>query len=209
MFSEGWRHSRQGGDFRRQARKLRPDATCGDFRIERGRGALRRDAQLRLQDARTFCILPQGGWPLARLGVERHDLAVRRLVQRVYGQPAPRVVQGGLNLSPRRESARQPVQGAVELPTQDLALVVLPIVEAEAVPQAETLQEITAAEGHGITQRAEAVRANTGGPVPMGFARGQPSPKLEEVHPGARPRLQPYRVSVGQEPFAPQRLVER
>ena len=86
---------------------------------------------------------------------------------------------------------------------------ILPIVEAEAVPQAETLQEIAATEGHGITQRAEAVGANSGGPVPMGFARGEPSPKLEEVHPGARPRLQPHRVSVGQEPFAPQRLVER
>ena len=64
-----------------------------------------------------------------------------------------RAVSRAASTSPRAATLRQPVQGAVELPAQDLALVILPIVEAEAVPQAETLQEIAAAEGDGITQR--------------------------------------------------------
>ena len=73
-----------------------------------------------------------------------------RLVQRVQGQPAPGLGDGSLPLAQSTAAAREPLQGDSQLPAQTLRLEKLPVVEGDAVTQAEACHEIVAVQRRGL-----------------------------------------------------------
>jgi hypothetical protein len=98
-----------------------------------------------LQETLAFRVLPQSGGALARPGIQVHQALVRRLVQRVQGQPAPGETNGRLVLVARAVTAYQLFQRSSERLPQALCLKELPLVKGNAVRQTKAFQQVSPA----------------------------------------------------------------
>ena len=124
-----------------------------------------------------------------------------RLVQGVHGQPAPGVGYRRLPLAQRSATTREPLQRTSQLLAQALGLEELPVVEGDAVAQAETGHEIVAVQRNGLGQRKQAIWAHLRFRVTVLFALGKevvkpgyvdPDSVVVEIHAlpvGAQPTL--------------------
>ena len=106
-----------------------------------------------------------------------------RLVQGVHGQPAPGVGYRRLPLAERPATPRKPLQRTSQLLTQALRLEELPVVEGDAVAQAETGHEIVPVQRNGLRQRRQAIWAYLRYGVTVPLALGEEAVKPGYVDP--------------------------
>ena len=147
----------------------------------------RLDPQLLLQDPLAGLELAQGGPAAAAPGVDPHELAVGRLVQRVEGQPAAGGVDRVVPVVLADLGRGQPLQRPRELAPQPFGLEVLPVVEAGAVAQAEPGQEVAPVQPGRRGQRGHTGRAGVLGRVAVVAAAGQQRLEIGHVQPEAGP----------------------
>ena len=102
-----------------------------------------RNAEFLIQDAHTLLILANRGGALAVEGVELHQLAMGRLVQRIDGQPAPRIVDGRRPFLRIARAAYQRLQEPGQVVAISFGLEELPVVKRRAVAQGEAGEKIT------------------------------------------------------------------
>jgi hypothetical protein len=119
----------------------RGDASLLDRLVDLGGLGQRGHAQLLAQHAHAFPVLALGVLRLAGPGVEQHQQAVGRLVQRIDSQQAQGLVDGFGQASLLGQAAHQLSQRAQQQPAQALGLHGLPLVEGDAVAQAEASQK--------------------------------------------------------------------
>ena len=125
-------------------RRLHADFhNCGplprDLLIELPGRRLGLDAELTLQNTDAHLVLAKRGCPPAQLGMETHDRAMERLLQRIDGKQPKRCLQRGLRRAHARlmvEQLRERVDGP---PVQPLALREEPVLERHLL-QAEAFE---------------------------------------------------------------------
>src|SRR5215212_1708539 len=127
-----------------------------DSPVEQGRLFERGNAQLLVQYPYALPVLAKGGSALVGPRVECHEHPVGRLVQGVHGQLAPGVGYRRLPLAQRRTTTREPLQSTGQLLAQALGLEKLPVVEGDAVAQAENGHEIVVVQRNSLGQRRQA-----------------------------------------------------
>ncbi len=133
------RHHRRGG-----GRLQRPLA---DRLVQPRRLLQRRHAQLARQRAHALAVLGERRGAVALLRVEPDQRAVRRLVQRVELEPAPRHREVARRLDQARQHQRQ-------LAPQPVGLGALPVLERGRVAQPEALEEVAAEHGRRVAPPA-------------------------------------------------------
>ncbi len=127
---------------------------CGFFRG--------RETQFCFEDAHTLLVLAQSGSTLTGLGVQLHQVAMRRFVQGIQRQPAPGVGDGRLVRPLGTVTAHQSLQGGGQFLAQALGLKELPLVEVGAIAQAEAGQEVSPIKFDCLSQGSQTLGTHVG-----------------------------------------------
>jgi len=114
--------------------------------VERARLVHRRDAQLAVEHPHAFAVLAERGGAVARARVEAHELAVRRLVERVDREMALRVPERRAEIAVPLRVNGEPREDLGVRASQRVGLGGLPIVELRAVAEREALEQVAAVE---------------------------------------------------------------
>ncbi len=144
--------------------------------VERGRLVERTYPELAIEHANAVAVLLHCGLPVADLRQEPDQLPVRRLVQRVEGEPAPCAGDGLRRVAGDRERIGEPVEHRGDLALQLVAGELLPVVVGCAVAEAEAGQEGPAVESDRLLERLEAARAGRVGRMPVLAGRRNEAP---------------------------------
>ena len=113
--------------------------------LEQRRGLVdRAHAELLAERAHALPVLGQRGRPVAVERVEPDQLAMRRLVQRIEREPAPRVADRRAVLAAFRQRPHQAAEHRAELALQRIGLGDVPRVERGTVADREPLQQVAA-----------------------------------------------------------------
>ena len=164
-----------------------------DRAVQLGRLGERLDAELAAQHPHAVAVLGERVAATARRGVELDQLAVRRLVQPVEVEPLPgtrdRLVEAALAC----EQVDQPVERGGPFAADGVLSESLPVVEVDAVAQAEAREQVVAVEVAGRDQRRDRrVRV------------GHQEPELCEVEPHVG-EVDAHRVSIAAQPSRTER----
>ncbi len=177
-----------GGDLDAELARLRPGpALLLDIPVQLGGLLQGRDPQLLLQDAHALLVLPQRGAALTCQGVELHHLPVGGLVQGIQRQPASGVGYGCRIAALGSMPGYQSFQRTGKIPPQALRLQELPVIEFDAVAQAEAGHEMVAVQTDCIFQMGQALLADVVGRVAVGLTDLQVAVELVHVYPQPRP----------------------
>ena len=112
------------------------------FLVKCDRFWLGRHVEFGLQQVGEGLVLVVNGRPVTQFGVKLHELAVGGFVQGFEVEPAVGVGNGRIPLLGRLVMRSQPLKRQRHIPPQRLALDKGPIVEAGAVWQGKTVQEV-------------------------------------------------------------------
>ena len=107
----------------------------------------RRYAKLRAQDALALLVLAHGSRTLARPGIQQHQLAVCRLVQRIKRQPAACIVDRRFPGVANRVTGCKRLEHLCQRAPQFLALEELPVVIICAVAQRKAGHKVVLVNG--------------------------------------------------------------
>ncbi len=141
-----------------QSRRRRQKLFSANGFVQRSGFCVGRRAQFFFKQARAFLILPQRRRVLPGPRIQLHQLAMRRLVQCVERQPAPRIGNRRFVLRPIGMPPDQVLQCFGQQVTQPLGFKELPLVEFGTVGQAEARHEISVVKIHRGLQGGGALR---------------------------------------------------
>jgi hypothetical protein len=153
----GLRHG--GRDVRLRSREGTP---LVDGVVDLGRLRQRPHAELAVEHAHALPVLAQRLRPPSARRVQADQHPVRGLVQRVERQPPASVGDGVVGPAARLERRDEAVERPLQLGAQHPRSVALPVVEADAVAQAEARQEVVAVKRHRGRERLHRRRPLSG-----------------------------------------------
>ena len=149
------------------------------------------NAQQLVENPCALSLLAQGCRPVASPVVQPHELAMRRFVQGVQGEPASGVQQGLLVPARGAVMVYQTLEHVGQVATQALGLPELSNVETGAVAQAEICQEVATIELCRLGRCYDADRADVVWGVRVCLALRTQRAKLERINPGFGVRSSP------------------
>ena len=151
--------------------------------VERRRLVQRAHAELTVEHADAIAVLLHRRLPIADLREEPDQLPMRRLVQGIEGEPAPRASDGLGRIAARRKRICEPVEHRGDLALDFVACELLPVVESGAVPQPEAREERATVEGSRLLEWRETPETGLIRAMPVLLGRRDQASQLVDVQP--------------------------